>query len=377
MLDSTAGPEVWPSGVAIVAGREFVGQPDVLDSLATSHWDLIICDEAHWFQGARAENLRRLQGAADRIVLATVPGLEMSDVFPTEHISVVDWRRETLVDLAGNPLDRVPRPLLLEVPFSLNQDETDLRETVNALGHVLEAGTSQQAWVAKALVRACHSSPAALEATLRKVAAEPHAESDAIWAGTVEEKEEEVPDESRISPADPVIAEKTRAIAAGALQVLDAVRDDSKLAAFAVLLRRLKEAVPPRLTCVVTDYMATLYYLAAEIENLGVTCRLFHGGMGPEERHQAVAQHISEGGVLAGTQAIMTAGIGLPHVTDLVLYDIPSTQARLRQALGRFDRFGRASQLTVHALVPTSESDADVSGALAVLREVLGATKRE
>jgi len=54
----------------------------------------------------------------------------------------------------------------------------------------------------------------------------------------------------------------------------------------------------------------------------------------------------------------MGEGTDLSQVTDLVLYDIPSTEVALQQVLGRVDRFGRESQLNVHALVPMNGADA-------------------
>ena len=45
-------------------------------------------------------------------------------------------------------------------------------------------------------------------------------------------------------------------------------------------------------------------------------------------------------------------GLALPDVTDLVLYDLPRNGPALLQMIGRFDRFGRMSQLNIHVLAP-------------------------
>jgi len=60
--------------------------------------------------------------------------------------------------------------------------------------------------------------------------------------------------------------------------------------------------------------------------------------------------------------------LGLPYVTDLVLYDPPTNRLVLREVLSRFDRFGTATQLRVHALAPSNDNA--ISGQLRVLREI-------
>lgn len=369
MLDSTNGSEFWPSGVAIVASREFARQADVEDSLTSARWDLVVCDEAHWYLGPRAETLRRLQSVADRIVLATVPGFEPSDGFMKDNATVVDWRRETLIDLTGRSLDLVPRPLLREVQFSLSEPELNLYRTVSTLSRLLKTETPQQAWIARALFRSVQSSPAALEATLQKLVAGRDAD-DTAWPETVEDEGAD----NRGWGAGLEVTEEVRAFVTHAIQEVDALHADSKLSAFGLLSRQLAEASSPRHICVVTKYLASLYYLAAEIESLGTYCRLLHGGMASGERSKVVTQHVSEGGVLMGTQALMTFGLSLPHVTDLILYDVPEPEATLRQVLGRFDRFGRHSQLFVHVLVPAEDIPNWTPEALTAVRRVIGAT---
>ncbi len=53
----------------------------------------------------------------------------------------------------------------------------------------------------------------------------------------------------------------------------------------------------------------------------------------------------------------MTEGIDLRHVTDVVLYDLPANELALHVVLGRFDRFGRTTQLNVHVLVASDGTD--------------------
>jgi hypothetical protein len=57
----------------------------------------------------------------------------------------------------------------------------------------------------------------------------------------------------------------------------------------------------------------------------------------------------------------MSEGIALGEVTDLVLYDVPDGKDALQQLLGRFDRFGRRTQLNVYTLVPSGGTEDHVS----------------
>ena len=120
-----------------------------------------------------------------------------------------------------------------------------------------------------------------------------------------------------------------------------------------------------------TDFVATCYYLVAEIEGRGLSCQLLHGGMGSDDRLRSLTTFATTGEILVTTRAVMAEGIDLKHVTDFILYDIPRSKDALQQVLGRVDRFGRQSQLNVHVLVPSSSHDAVDSEALGILRHVV------
>ena len=281
----------------------------------------------------------------------------------------MEWHRDALVDRAGQPLDRVGRPVLTEVPFQLSEAEMMLHATIRAVGGAAGA-TAQGLLIAKMLERTLQSSPAALEAWLRKLVATADADDPIMWLRANEDDEAEGEEKS---PVEPSAARVTIALVARALEELDALQGDSKLNSCKALVQQLS-ATPASRTCVVTDYKATGYYLAEELEATDATCRVLHGGLEAEKQQEAFAQHISDGGVLVGTQALLMSGVDLSHVTDLILYDAPQSESSMRQVLGRFDRFGRVRQLTVYALAPASQTDSGASGGLRVLREVLRST---
>ena len=84
MLDAASGPELWRPGLVAVLSLDFAKRPDVRDRLTATRWDLVIADEAHSIRGARAEVLRAVMADAQRIVLTTLPGLDLPDTLPIQ-----------------------------------------------------------------------------------------------------------------------------------------------------------------------------------------------------------------------------------------------------------------------------------------------------
>jgi hypothetical protein len=368
MLQTTGGGKIWQRGIVAILSDDFAKQADIRDSLSSTQWDLVIADEAHRFVKARAELLQQVSAVAERVVLATLPSMVFPGVFPIEDATVVDWRLDELVDHDGKPFDAVQRPDLHEVSFNLSRAERDLAENIRALCQVLEAGTPRQKVVAKILLRAHYSSPTALESALLRLVEAPE-ESEEI-----NERPEVVGEVGERGPhsVDPIVAEKTREMAVGALDRLEAIQVDSKLTAFGGLLGDLtRTGTPPaRRICVLTDYLSTLYYLAAEIEGRELASPMLHGTMPHEDRQESLRVFRNEGGILVATRAAMSEGLSLSDVTDLVLYDLPADRLALQEILGRFNRYGRTSQLKVYAIFQADDEDSTLLELIGILREI-------
>lgn len=373
MIDSGSDGEFWPHGAVAVLSGEFARQIDILESLVSVQWELVVADEAHSFRGARTDLLRRVGAVAKRLVLASASNISLPDGILTEDAAEIRWRRDQLVDRDGKPLDVVPRPVLHEVGFNLSQAEGSLMDAVSGLCPILEAGTPQQAGLAKLLLRSLRSSPAALEAMLHRLAATSDVQDDTGEVLSAADEEEEGAGEGPAWSFDRPTAEKVGGLAGRALQEIGAIQVDSKAVALGALLAQLLEAIKPATRiCVLSEFLATCYYLVAEIEGRGLACQLLHGGMGSDDRLRSLTTFSATGQILIATRAVMAEGINLSHVTDLVLYDIPSTKDALRQILGRVDRFARQSQLHVHALAVLNGADALGSEPVQLLREEVG-----
>jgi Helicase conserved C-terminal domain len=374
MLDSSVSSEFWPRGVIAILSRDFAQHHDVLDRLSEIRWDLVVADEVdYWLRGFRAVTLRRLVASADRVLLgsATAPESAMSIIGGlADSLTVVEWQRDRIVDHDGTPLYTLPRPLLYEVAFRLSPAELSLSHTVGALCRIFEGGTPQQRWIGTSLRRRLESSLAAIERTLQRLveSSEELEGMDALSVAPEEEMPEDEPG-ARMGrlPDDQVVG-----IARDALQAIEAIGTDSKLRALSELLGHLNDrmSVSGRI-CILTDFLETLHYLSAELDGQNISHEALYGAVSLEDRERLLSLFRSDGRILVATRAVMSEGIDLSDVTDVVFYDLPVSERPLRQILGRFDRFGRTSQLSIHVLRPSNGADEFVTEGLAILRGLL------
>jgi len=346
MIDASTSGVVWPEGAVVIVSREFARLPDVRESLANVRWDLVVADEAHGLTGPEStEALRLVTRTASRVILATLPGLAVPSVSPPDQVKVLEWKREQLVDQDGKPLVGVPRPSIYEVAFGMSSAETMILNSVCELDRLLSDGRESR-FATATLTRASASSPAALEKALRRLY-----DRTSAWDSSAESVEsagaDATEDERSLADIPKLTAEATDTVRK-ALLAIEMVTQDSKLSAFMSLLSHFRQGGPAdKRVCVLTYYVSTMYYLAAEMEAAGVECQLVHGGMSGDER-QAVLR-TPHAGIYVATRA-STEGFGLNDITDLVLYDVPRSPARMTELLARCDRVGRRSQLEVYLL---------------------------
>lgn len=171
MLDSASGREIWPTGQVAVLSIDFAKQPDVLDSLALCHWDTVFVDEWHLTRGVRMEAFRHIAGSAERIVLAsaTPPELEPSGPISAGNTTLVEWRRDRVVDYEGNAL--APQPVVHEISFSLNDAELRVVVAVSDVVKILSHDAGAKSVKSMTILRSLESSPAALERALQNLVA--------------------------------------------------------------------------------------------------------------------------------------------------------------------------------------------------------------
>ncbi len=306
MLDSPTEVGFWPKGMVMVLSMDFAKKPEVLKSLASTRWDLVVANEAHLFGGARLDTLRQVGASAKRIILATLPDLEPPDAFKIEDTMIIEKRRDQIVGHDGLLLDTMPRPVLHEISFSLTPAELSLLEKVKSLCQILRSETQLESWQAKYLLHTLESSPAALEKALQRFVERLEGNELEAPSGTFEEEASGDRPTGQLSHPN---AERATELAKHALQEIEVINKDSKLDAFGELLNSLKEKkAQSRRICVLTEHLGTLYYLATEIEDRGRKYGVLHGGMGTKDRNRAMTLFLSEAEVLVATAAVITEG---------------------------------------------------------------------
>jgi superfamily II DNA or RNA helicase len=370
LLDAGTNQEIWPRGAVLVFSLDLVRQPDIRESLVSAIWDLVVVDEAHLMSKAVAGTIRLIATTAKRVILSTAtPRTSTAFDLAPEETTVVEWGRATVVGPDGKPLYTVPRPNLHEVPFILNPAESTLRARLQQLCNVLVDAEGSRSWRAKTLLRSLESSPAAVEGVLQRLAEVAGIANLDEINEIADESFSEVPAPIRM---DPVIAEKVAQLSRDILQEIEHIDVDSKLAALVALLKQIKASETTSLRiCVLTDFKATLYYVASEVESHGTRFQLLHGAMRSDERHKSLQVFSNEGDVLLATVGVMQ-GIDLSRVTDLILYDMPDSDVALQQVISRFERFGRFKQLNVYAFKPSNIQGNRIEESLWRLRDILG-----
>ena len=131
------------------------------------------------------------------------------------------------------------------------------------LYQVSELNLGPQSWIKTSLLRHVESSPPAIESFLRKLSERSLAERKLDQSD--ETSDDEIVDEQEISGVFP---DETLETVEKLLEYIDQVSIDSKLEALGKFLNhRLTKTKASARVAIVTDYLATLFYLAAEIES--------------------------------------------------------------------------------------------------------------
>ena len=88
---------------------------------------------------------------------------------------------------------------------------------------------------------------------------------------------------------------------------------------------------PTQKTVILTEFTATLFYLAADLEEHENSPLLVHGGMTFDERVRSLNAFSSVGEILVATRAMVEIGVNFRNATDMILYDVPRFRRTLAQ----------------------------------------------
>lgn len=343
---------VWPAGAAHVLSQEFARQEDIASSLAEVPWDLVLVFEGHRLAGDLRRAVERLLAGSPkaRLVVFTASGSPVDfDIGHEPRLESVFTLRDALSAM-GKDGHRLQRPTLHEVAVQATKAEAELGVEVSELADALRRSGSSTSLLMNSVSGQVQSSPAALEAGLRRLRNRLAHGSAAF--GSAPELDEETSElassQDMQDESEEVFLRVTRC-----LEKLDAVPSDSKLARLQKLLQGLKSAGSGNLSAsIFCRYRATVFYLKVALDDLGLTVHDLHGGMTLDERMATIGAFRERGGVLVASPALASEGFDLPECGSLFLYDMPNTKEIAERLYARFQRVGRKAALTVYAFVP-------------------------
>jgi superfamily II DNA or RNA helicase len=345
----------WTCREIVIASVDFVKRPEVLASVESAAFDLLIADEAHHLMPGSDRGLAAAKLARNTpwvILSSATPhsGDEAAFVFlqsigaHDDRVAVFHRTRED----AG--LSRCRRTCLL--PVLAAHAEIDLLDAVDryteAIWHT-HADGSPARLVATTLKRRAASSATALLRTLTRrlsllgqAVSLPSSQPALPW----EEEDNEDADASDVLLAAPGLFDldsERRHLEALIRLATKALASASKIDRVSRLLRRVRE---PAL--IFTEYRDTLDALAAGLSRTADVA-VIHGGM-PVALRRAAIDRFTRGSasVLVATDA---AGEGLnlhARCRLVVNMELPWNPLRLEQRVGRVDRIGQTRR--VHAI---------------------------
>jgi len=287
-----------------------------------------------------------------RLVVFTATGSPLDfdfDIGREPRLVSVFTRRDALSAMGGDG-HRLQRPTLQEVAVQATRAEVELGAEVSQLIDVLRRCGSPTSLLIDSVSGQVQSSPAAIEAGLRRLRNRLAHGSAAF--GSDFELDEETAVLSGLqelqAESEEILLRVTRC-----LEKLDAVPSDSKLTRLQTLLQGLSAAssgdVAVSIFC---RYRATVTYLKVALDDLGLPVHDLHRAMTLDERMASISAFRERGGLLVASPVLASEGFDLPECRSLFLYDMPNTKETAERLYARFQRVGRKSALTVYAFVP-------------------------
>ena len=412
------GENPWEMNNQIITSIDFAKQEEILPTLNSVYWDLVIVDEAHkmaaYRYGEKISRTKRyklgevLSKTSNHLLFLTatphkgdpenfrlfldllVPGFFATPEMVEESLKKKDnplfirRLKEDLKDFEGRPIFTRRFPMTLK--FNLSDEEIDLynevsKYVVHQYNRALRQDKKRN--VAFALVILQRRMASSTYALLRSLERRKE-KLEKILMGKEEPKEPKVdfeeledleeserwkkeeewegvtlakdPEELRgeIETIERLI-EKAKEIVKGEKEVkLRELRE-----AIAEGFRRIKEMGGNSKILIFTESRDTLEYLVRKIRSWGYKVNFIHGGMSLEERIKAEKVFRDETEIMVATEAA-GEGINLQFCHIMINYDIPWNPNRLEQRMGRIHRYGQQRDVYIFNLVAANTREGEV-----------------
>lgn len=411
VIDALYGENVWQREMQIITSMDFAKQDDLLPSLASVHFDLVIVDEAHkmsaYVYGTKLERTGRYKlgevlsrSTTHLLFLTATPhkgdpenfrlflDLLEPGFFATADMLAASIRnkdnplfirrvKEDLSDFEGRPLF-LARYVETKA-FNLGAESPAEKELYNQLSRYVNEQYNRALThgrrrnVAFALVilqRRLASSTYALYRSLErrkqrleellKGAQEGRAlDESAPDLDLVEDLSEQERWEQEALWETLSVAENRQQLEReirtleGLIEQARAIirsSEEIKLRHFREALDGLEGEHPGAKMLVFTESRDTLDYLERNVREWGYSVCTIHGGMKLEERIRNEGVFKQEAQIMIATEAA-GEGINLQFCNLMINYDIPWNPNRLEQRMGRIHRYGQTKEVFVFNLV--------------------------
>ncbi|MCD6083664.1 DUF3883 domain-containing protein [Candidatus Aerophobetes bacterium] len=403
------GENPWERNEQIITSIDFAKQEEILPTLSSVHWDLVIVDEAHkmaaYSYGDKVSKTQRyklgevLSNTSNHLLFLTatphkgdpenfrlfldllMPGFfadsqMVEKAVKNRETPLLRRLKEDLKDFEGKPI--FTRRFPITVKFELSDKEKELYNEVSR--YVLEQYNKALvddkkrniAFALMILQRRMASSTYALLKSLKRrkeklekvlkgedqqdkrvsidVEALEDLEESERWQ---KEKEWESislaknPEELKqeITTLE-ILIEKAKEI----IESESEVKLSELRKAIEEGFRKIEEMDGNPKILIFTESKDTLEYLVKKIRNWGYKVNVIHGGMNIDERIKAEKIFRDETEIMIATEAA-GEGINLQFCHIMINYDIPWNPNRLEQRMGRIHRYGQRKDVYIFNLV--------------------------
>lgn len=426
------GARVWDAD-QVITSIDFAKRSDILESLGTARFDLVIVDEAHkmsaYSTGRSTNKTRRyrlgetLSDISENLLFLTAtphkgdpanfrllldllePGYFAADEMMAGSVRDGDnplflrRAKEDMVDFGGRPLF-VPR--MVSTPdVSLSPEERRLYGSLSRYVHeqynlALQSAKGHNVTFALIILqRRFASSIHALLESLRRRRDRLHqllqgagkaaeimreaGEDTMLYMDRMDElSEEERWDEEK--KWEVLSVARSRDELEAEIKTLEDIMSqadrimrrgaETKLAQLRETMETLDRNDPDEKVLVFTESKDTLDYLAARMREWGYDVNTIHGSMAPAARKEAEAVFRDRTRVMVATEAA-GEGINLQFCHIMVNYDLPWNPNRLEQRMGRIHRYGQRRPVRVFNMVYADTREGQIMQTLfAKLQEI-------
>jgi len=353
------GESPWSSPAIILMSIDLAKRNDIVASISSVTWDLVVFDESHLLTGKRKAIYDTLtkSGAARRALLLTSSSQHLlGDVVrKVNYQDVVDWNWRPLYA----PFERKLTPIYYNRTKEEHAFLAELQEFAERLsyGKLILRTASSSIYTTERMLRRLHEAWRFLR---NKIA------HDVPWTDEDIEKVhrqlslvvdqpdtfEEMPSSLAIQPEEFLAAcDKLESL----LDRIDEITTDSKLDA---LISHVKEFIVAKdkfYLCVWSSFANTVQYLRESMREIAVPVYLLTGALEPIERLNSLKAFRENGGILIATDAA-SEGTTLEYVDQCISYDLPPNMDAFEQRWGRFLRIGQKPEFRMVVLIDQSRS---------------------